>query len=76
MLLGDIVSARQLYKHAFQQGNQKAAARIGSTYDPRIFAQLGVRGMRPDPNLALDWYNKAVRAGDESARQAASSLSR
>lgn len=76
LLLGDIVSARQLYKHAFQQGNQKAAARIGSTYDPRIFAQLGVRGMRPDPNLALDWYNKAVRAGDESARQAASSLSR
>jgi len=63
-----------LYKHAFQQGNQKAAARIGSTYDPRIFAQLGVRGMRPDSNLALDWYNKAIGAGDEDAKPTALSL--
>ncbi len=75
LLLGDIVSARQLYKHAFQQGNQKAAARIGTTYDPRIFAQLGVRGLRPDPDLALDWYNKAVGAGDEEAKSTAQSLS-
>lgn len=76
LLLGDIVSARQLYQHAFQQGDQLAAARIGSTYDPRIFAQLGVQGLRPDSKLALDWYNKAVDAGDESAKQPAQSLSR
>ncbi|MEO1160438.1 MAG: hypothetical protein AAFW74_08255, partial [Pseudomonadota bacterium] len=76
LLLGDIVSARQLYQHAFQQGDQLAAARIGSTYDPRIFAQLGVQGLRPDSKLALDWYNKAVDAGDESAKQTARSLSR
>lgn len=76
LLLGDIVSARQLYQHAFQQGDQLAAARIGSTYDPRIFAQLGVQGLRPDSKLALDWYNKAVEAGDESAKQTAKSLSR
>lgn len=76
LLLGDIVSARQLYQHAFQQGDQLAAARIGSTYDPRIFAQLGVQGLRPDTKLALDWYNKAVDAGDESAKQTARSLSR
>jgi len=75
LLLGDIVSARQLYQHAFQQGNQRAAARIGSTYDPRIFAQLGVHGLKPDSKLALDWYNKAVDAGDESARQTAQILS-
>lgn len=74
LLLGDIVSARQLYKHAFQQGNRKAAARIGTTYDPRIFAQLGVRGLRPDSKLALDWYNKAVGAGDEAAKSTALSL--
>jgi len=76
LLLGDIVSARQLYQHAFQQGDQFAAARIGSTYDPRIFSQLGVQGLRPDSKLALDWYNKAVDAGDESAKQTAKSLSR
>lgn len=76
LLLGDIVSARQLYQHAFQQGDHFAAARIGSTYDPRIFAQLGVQGLRPDSKLALDWYNKAVDAGDESAKQTARSLSR
>lgn len=76
LLLGDIVSARQLYQHAFQQGDQFAAARIGSTYDPRIFTQLGVQGLRPDSKLALDWYNKAVDAGDESAKQTARSLSR
>lgn len=76
LLLGDIVSARQLYQHAFQQGDQHAAARIGSTYDPRIFAQLGVQGLRPNSKLALDWYKKAVDAGDESARQTARSLSR
>ncbi len=76
LLLGDIVSARQLYQHAFQQGDQFAAARIGSTYDPRIFSQLGVQGLRPNSKLALDWYNKAVDAGDESAKQTARSLSR
>ncbi len=76
LLLGDIVSARQLYQHAFQQGDQFAAARIGSTYDPRIFSQLGVQGLQPDSKLALDWYNKAVDAGDESAKQTAKSLSR
>lgn len=76
LLLGDIVSARQLYQHAFQQGDHFAAARIGSTYDPRIFSQLGVQGLRPDSKLALDWYNKAVDAGDESAKQTARSLSR
>jgi TPR repeat protein len=76
LLLGDIVSARQLYQHAFRQGDQFAAARIGSTYDPRIFAQLGVQGLRPNSKLALDWYNKAVDAGDESAKQTARSLSR
>lgn len=76
LLLGDIVSARQLYQHAFRQGDQFAAARIGSTYDPRIFAQLGVQGLQPDSKLALDWYNKAVDAGDESAKQTAQSLSR
>lgn len=75
LLLGDIVSARQLYKHAFQQGNLSAAARIGTTYDPRIFAQLGVHGLKPDSKMALDWYNKAVDAGDESARQTARTLS-
>ncbi len=76
LLLGDIVSARQLYQHAFQQGDQLAAARIGSTYDPRIFAQLGVQGLRPDSKLALKWYNRAADAGDESAKQTARSLSR
>ena len=75
LLLGDIVSARQLYQHAFQQGNARAAARIGTTYDPRIFAQLGVHGLRPDSKKALDWYNKAVDAGDETARQPAQTLS-
>lgn len=75
LLLGDIVSARQLYQHAFQQGNQRAAARIGTTYDPRIFAQLGVQGLQPNSELALDWYNKAVEAGDESAKHTAQSLS-
>lgn len=76
LLLGDIVSARQLYQHAFNQGDQLAAARIGSTYDPRIFAQLGVQGLRPNSKLALEWYNKAVDAGDESAKQTARTLSR
>ncbi len=76
LLLGDIVSARQLYQHAFQQGDQLAAARIGSTYDPRIFAQLGVQGLRPDSKLALKWYNRAADAGDERAKQTARSLSR
>jgi len=32
--------------------------------------------LRPNSKLALDWYNKAVDAGDESAKQTARSLSR
>jgi TPR repeat protein len=62
----DIVAARQLYEFAFDRGQMQAAVALGRTYDPVTFEKLKVRGLSPNPQLALEWYEKAEKAGIKS----------
>ncbi len=63
MKTGDIASARQFYLKASQLGNPNGSYGVARTYDPKVFAELNVQGMDPDPTLAAQWYQKAAAAG-------------
>lgn len=71
---GDVAGARSFYLRAHEQGNLMAAAGVARTYDPAIFKQLKVRGLKPDAAKARDWYEKAAQAGDAEAAKRAAAL--
>ncbi|MDE2384786.1 MAG: hypothetical protein KGO53_09210 [Alphaproteobacteria bacterium] len=63
MAQGDVISARQLYLQAANLGNAKGAFGVARTYDPKVFAELKIDGLQPDPAKAAEWYKKAQAAG-------------
>jgi hypothetical protein len=71
---GDVVEARSFYLRAYEQGNITAAAGVARTYDPIIFKQLKVRGLKPNAAKARAWYVKAAEAGDAEAAKRADTL--
>ena len=60
---GDIISARQFFLRASELGNAQGSFGVARSFDPRVFAQLNVVGLQPDPVQAADWYQKAAQAG-------------
>ncbi len=68
---GDISAARLLYARAARAGSAEGATAMGKTFDPAALAELGLRDVTADPDLAASWYLKAMALGD---RQAASRL--
>lgn len=64
---GDVVAARLMYERAAVGGSSRAAIAAGMTHDPGFLAQLGVRGILPDPHAASDWYRRAADLGDVAA---------
>lgn len=68
LVQGDVAGARAFFRKALQLGDITSAGRIGRTYDPAVFAEIGVRGMRPNPRLAERWYQHAIKAGDTATR--------
>jgi len=66
---GDIVSARQFFLRAAELGNAQGSFGVARTYDPKVFAQLNVVGLQPDPLQAADWYKKAAASGVVAATQ-------
>jgi hypothetical protein len=63
---GDLVIARQFYQRAFEMGAADGATGVARSYDPAIYAQMNVRGIAPDADLAAQWYQKAKLAGATS----------
>jgi TPR repeat protein len=63
--LGDTLKVRR--ERAADAGEADAALTIGSTYDPSILAQLGVRGQIANVDLARTWYQKAQEFGSTEA---------
>jgi hypothetical protein len=41
---------------------------MGESYDPLILPSLAVRGVTPDSARAMEWYDRAIAAGDSDAR--------
>ncbi len=64
---GDVAAARLFYQRAAEQGSAAAATAVGQTYDPGVLEVLRVRGQRGDPQVAAEWYRKAIEAGDRQA---------
>ena len=64
---GDLAAARLCYRRAADDGYAKAATALGTTYDPLYFRKWNIRGTRPEPLTAAEWYRKAAALGDGAA---------
>ena len=63
ILIGDIASARVFYKRAADAGDERAALRMATTFDPAFLRRAGLRGAFGDAAQARSWYRRAVELG-------------
>jgi hypothetical protein len=68
MRLGDVVAARRFYEFAASNGILEAASAVGRTFDPAYLQAARVRGLQANPEMARQWYEKAMERGDSAAR--------
>ena len=64
---GDVVTARIVFQRAAEAGDADAAVALGATYDPIVFANLGVAGLGANVEKARIWYQKAESLGSTEA---------
>jgi hypothetical protein len=64
---GNVAAARLMLQSAADAGNAQAALLLGATYDPLMLADLGVRGLQPDREVARTWYRRAQEYGSSEA---------
>ena len=72
--LGDFSAARAFFSKARDLGNREASLRLGQTYDPVVFRDKNVQGLKPDPAMALKYYLEARTAGINDADTAITGL--
>lgn len=72
--LGDFTAARAFFSKARELGNNEASLRLGQTYDPTVFRDRNVQGLKPDPAMALKYYLEARTAGISDADTAIAGL--
>ncbi|MFZ5671528.1 MAG: hypothetical protein ACOZAM_01045 [Pseudomonadota bacterium] len=72
--LGDFTAARAFFSKARELGNHEASLRLGQTYDPIVFRDRNVQGLKPDPAMALRYYLEARTAGIADAETAIAGL--
>ena len=60
---GDVNAARLMYQRAATADSAEGAVAMGMTYDPRVLANIGVRGLVGDPQRAVTWYKRASDLG-------------
>lgn len=68
--VGDIVAARQFFMRAHELKSLDGAYGVARTYDPKVFLELNVQGLKPDAVKADEWYGKAAAQGHAKAQQA------
>jgi TPR repeat protein len=69
MNVGNVSSARLLYRHAAEGGLAAAAMALAATYDGEELRKLRViGGVQPDQKQAQFWYEKARELGSDEAR--------
>ena len=61
--------ARLLFRSAADNGNARAARRLGMIYDPTVAAADPSRQPKSDPRFAYTYYTKAIQMGDLEAKQ-------
>jgi len=55
-------------------GNGRATFALAQTFDPMMLADWNVRGIRPDPDKAIEYYRRALDVGIGAARERLASL--
>jgi TPR repeat protein len=63
ILIGDIASARVFYKRAVDAGDERAALRMGATFDAAFLRRARLRGAFGDAAQARSWYRRALELG-------------
>jgi TPR repeat protein len=66
---GDVAAARLILERVAEAGDARAALKLGATYDPIVLRGMNVVGIRPDPEQARLWYERAVEFGSREASQ-------
>jgi hypothetical protein len=66
---GNIAAARLFYERAADAGLAQGAMALAGTFDAAQLAQLGVRGIQPDPKQARRWYERAQQLGAGDAEE-------
>ncbi len=64
---GDVIGARMFFKKAADAGDAQAANAMGATFDPNLFSSMQVQGMRPDVEMARQWYRRAMDLGSKDS---------
>ncbi len=72
--VGDFAAARAFFSRARDLGDREASLRLGKTYDPIVFRDRNVQGLKPEPTMALKYYLEARTAGIEDADNAINGL--
>ncbi len=71
---GDIGAARAILNRLVRENNPRATFRLAQSYDPEFLKQGKVVGLRADPALARELYQKALRGGVTEAKAALDAL--
>jgi hypothetical protein len=66
--IGDVTSARGFYERAAENGNGRAALRLGESYDPSFLQQAHLASVRADTSAAIFWYRRARDLGVTEAQ--------
>ena len=69
LVIGDVASARLLYRRAAESGEARAATQLAKTYDPLFLTKIGAWGMPTDAATAAKWYRRAAALGDAEAAE-------
>ncbi len=71
---GDPVGARLFFERAAAQGHAGAMAAVGRTFDPIELRRLGLPGVSGQPRRAVEWYRRAIEAGEQTSREQLAAL--
>jgi TPR repeat protein len=74
--VGYFPGARAYFKRAAEAGSAEAALALGGTYDPALVAEIGARGIEPEPAQARAWYERARALGSADAEAKLIALAR
>jgi hypothetical protein len=67
--VGDVVSARLLFRRGADWGFASAALRLAATYDPSELRRLEVQDVAAERNEARKWYERARELGAPEAKE-------
>jgi TPR repeat protein len=70
----DIAAARLIFTRLASNGIAEAAFELGQTYDPEFLQTVRVAGLKPDPEVARQWYARAAELGNADAQRRLATL--